>query len=454
MHKLLNRILLYSVGFCAAHHSYGMVNARLETLIQIDNKKTNDATSISHMGNLSYIGAGRSSSFFLDYHVSESFNDKENLKSNHNTVKQVYSRMSFNNSEIDIGRFYRFDGLGYYTLDGINYWSNIEPINGKEIKLNVYAGKPSVEEFGAARIDSAEYLYGVDIYQDINTDSFKNRKKYHNYILNYPAQFNYRLGFQKYKDKVESNYLNSGFGYKAPVNIGVLSHMQLDAAGRYETTTETKEDLSLNLRLFIKDLDRYRDITPKNNLEARRVKTTGYVNMSYDYYQPVENNPSFRDLFYSNYSFGEQVVSEVSYANVASSRLDWFVGIKQTNKINNGHSQQGHGYRASVNFDLASSADISIELDTLTLGEDYVESIWLSTTIASTYKFRSIFDIALQNERKALYEYNRRRGGRISLQYMIVKSLTISTSAEYLWNSTREDNYLANFSLVYRFSGL
>lgn len=434
-------------------YSHGVVNARIETVMQADNKLVGDRLSLNQLGNLSYTSRDNTHSIFLDYQIDEVMlhqdqsNDainNDSLDNSSRKIRQLFTRIYLAEDELDLGRFYRFDGLGYYTLDGFNYWSNNETI-----KVNAYAGKASKEEFGITPIDISDFLYGIDIYHTSPLrSSADNTPKYNDFTLNYPAQINYRLGFQSYESEVETSFVNLGIGYKNAINFAFLSHLQLDASGSYETRTKTKQDLSLNARIFTRN-----DINYKRK-ESKQGKTTGYVNFSYDYYKPINTNPSFRDLFYSKFSFGEQAISEISYFDASFSKLNWFVGLRQANKSDDSKDLQGYGGRTSVEIKYKPSTRFNIEFDTLSIGQDKVESLWLSTELSASYKLLTKVEFALQNESKSLYEFNRRKGIRAAVQYMIQKEFSIAGSTEYLWNSARENNYLANVSFIYNFVGL
>lgn len=448
------------VSILGNSQAYGTTYARLEALTQVDNRFKDSAVSVKHLGNITYRNADQSQAIFFDYQLSQLPNIHDGDSNNHHKndrqgsaykIRQLVTQLKLRNSvihqttiknaQIDLGRFYRFDDLGYYTLDGGSYRAQI---NG--LQVNVYGGKPLLAEFSVQDMRNTDYLYGIDINQQIHLSSRgPEAHHYHPYQLRYPPQLNYRLGYQAYRNQKKSEFLKAGFNYKGRLDTRFFSHTQLDFASRYELASETRQDLSASARLFIRDSSR---VTRKSEKDQ-----SDYFSASYQDYRPVLANPAFRDIFYAKYSLGKQTISEFSYSASVSHNSKAFIALSRSEKRLHGRTLEGYGKRIRFNKHLHSRVLLTTEFDSLAIADDKIESLWLSARFSSSYRLKTFLSVALQSEKKSLYKFNRRTGMRANIHYLIQSRLTLQASAEYLHNSSKDNDYLASAGIRYEFSG-
>lgn len=414
--------LLASFGIpalCAA----GELTGTLEAGMQADNRMNSSTDlTLNHLGYLNYLSTNDSFHATADYIVQAPTNNHTEL--NDSELYQLYGKYTLpgQSGAITAGRFHRFDNLGYYTLDG----AQLTQQHGSN-QFDVYAGQPRKTD-GDHTI-TGDYLYGVDAHfshELLRQNKTKTSSKAKSWYTPPPA-VSYRVGFQQIKQETIANRLNLGFSYKNNLDFLKTYRQEVNMSSSYHIDQSNIEDLLIDSRFYAN----------KQN----------YLQLTYERYEPDYQTPIFRERFYASYALGEQQQAEAAFHHIESTGLKWTIAGRKTTRENS--HVNGYGYRTSIEFKPAPYAEVIGDIDILTLGDDTIESFWLLGSHSPDAKTRVSIETGLQFENKSLYGFNRATGLRAQYQYMINRDFFLTVSAEHMWNSQKENDYLIKSYLVY-----
>jgi len=417
--------LMLPVSFVAPTLCAGdELTGTLEAGVQADNRMSSSADlRVNHLGYLNYLSNEHDFQITADYLVQAPTNDHTEI--NDSELYQLFGKYTLpeQSGTLTAGRFHRFDNLGYYTLDGAQL---TQRQNNKQ--FDIYAGQPRKTD--GDHTVTGDYLYGVDTrfsHSLVAQNESKNTPNSDTSWYSPPPAVGYRVGFQQIKQEATANRLNLGFSYKNNHDFLKTYRQEINMSSSYHIDQSSIEDLLIDSRFYANN---------KN-----------YLQLTYEFYEPDYDNPTFREQFYSSYALGEQQQAEAALHHVGSTGLKWTVAGRKTTRENS--YENGYGFRTSLGFKPAPYAEVIGDIDILTLGDDTIESFWLLSTHSPDAKTRLSLETGLQFEKKSLYGFNRATGFRGSYQYMINRDFFLTLSAEHIWNSRKENDYLLKSYLVY-----
>ncbi len=324
------------------------------------------------------------------------------------------------NSTVKAGRFQRADSLGYYALDGVNYQYHKQYDESKSgLSIQLYGGVPRRLE--DARSVSGDWLYGIEAQWNKNLAWESGAITLDNVF--------FRSGFQQFSDDEVSTRLSIFSSIQGRFPIKYLHSYKLSILGTYETSTSTFEDFMANIML---------DLT-----EEIRVRT------SYELYHPREPYITFREKFYSEYTFGRQDLLRITINNQVTDYFQYHVGFKRARRSEGNFI--GYGGNAGFIWDYWRDLSLAAEIDYLELGEEKSENLYLSTEYTVNADFKTGLNIALANNKKRLYGNNQSTGVELNTQYRINNAVFLKLSGSYIWYSKIDDEYLTALQLTWYF---
>lgn len=390
----------------------------LKSKMQSDKRYTQDSRFFGKVWGSLEVYDNRSWRGGLDFVSRHSDDDREF----EGDIYQLYIQKEFKafSSTVKAGRFQRADSLGYYALDGLNYQYHKKYDEGKSgLSLQFYGGVPRRLE--DARSVSGDWLYGIEA-------QWNKKLSWKSGAITLDNVF-FRGGFQQFSDEEVSTRLSISSSIQGRFPIKYLHSYELSILGTYETSTSTFEDFMANAML---------DIT-----EDIRVRT------SYELYHPREPYITFREKFYSEYSFGRQDLLRISVNNQVTDYFQYHFGFKRARR------SEGNfiGYGGNVGFvwDYWRNLSLAAEIDYLELGEEKSENLYLSSEYTVNADFKAGLNIALANNKKKLYGNNQSTGVELNTQYRINNAVFLKLSGSYIWYSKIEDEYLTALQLSWYF---
>lgn len=410
----LPKVLIAAFLLPAAGYGAGL-SGTFETGIQADNRE-DDAVFLAHLGYLSYVSDDANLEATIDY-LLKTDNESE--------LNQFYGRYRLLQQDVvaTVGRFNRFDNLGYYTLDGIQL---VQHQDNRQIQF--YGGQPRRTD--DTHTLTGDYLYGIEA---LFTQPLSTRPLSGN-VDDAPVNWHrptpsvgYRIGLQQLKQGSTASRLNLGASYKNNGDFLATDRQEVDFTGSYQFEQDTFENLLFDSRFY--------------------ADNQNYLQFTYEYYDPDRESPSFREFFYTSYAIGAQQLAEAAFNHIESDGLTWMVAGRKTSRESS--NANGYGFRASLGAQPWPYIDVLAEIDMLALGDDKIESLWLAGSNSPDAKTRLSLETGLQFESKSLYGFNRTLGFRASYQYMINRDFFLTATAQQLWNSRKANEYLVNCYIVY-----
>ncbi len=381
----------------------------LKSKTQIDNRNPDDSEFFSKVWGSLEVFDNKSWHGGLDF-VSRLSDGKRDFEAD---IYQLYVQKEFKDygSTIKGGRFQRADSLGYYAVDGVNYQYDNYDDNGKNgYSLQFYAGVPRRLE--DVRSVSGNWLYGIEAQWNKNI-AWKSE----NITLD---DVYFRGGFQQFADDDVSTRLSMSSTVAGSFPKKYLHGYELSLMGTYETSTSTFEDFMVSAML---------DLT-----EDIRIRT------SYELYHPRNPYTTFREKFYSEYSFGRQDLLRVSVNNQLNDYFEYHFGFKRARRSEGDFI--GYGGNAGFSYDYIRDLSLAAEVDFLELGEEKSENLYLSADYTVNADLKAGLNIALANNKRQLYGNNESVGIELNTQYRIYNSLFLKLSGSHIWYSEIENEYL------------
>lgn len=339
----------------------------------------------------------------------------------------VQKELPVYHSRLTAGRVQRFDNLGFYFLDGLQ-WNYADSKNNWSLEM--YAGKPG-------RIDDVQsiqgdYLYGMQWKANLISLPLDKESTHREWFPLKTTRLDLRMGVQRLKDQYRSDRFNlainhEGRSWDCQKNcLDIKSQFLLS----YDTTQQNFEDLMADIRVPISKVLR--------------------VRFSYEYYRPeLKQNPGFREQFFSYYSLGSQ--------KMMRSRLDYEFNPELKGFVEVIHSRREIGDNGKgIHFGLEKKnilpdLDTSIALDSLQLGEDKLASLYLSFDYAINSRLNTRWDAIVRREEKFNRENNRVMGVYGELNYMIKNNLLLAVQLKNIHYSRLRDEYMLRLEVSYYF---
>lgn len=406
---------LILLSFCHVSYAWNWSGV-LKSKTQIDNRNPEDSEFFSKVWGSVEVFDNKSWHGGLDF-VTRLSDGRRGFEGD---IYQLYVEKEFKEygSTIKGGRFQRADSLGYYAVDGVNYqYDNYDESGKNGYALQFYAGVPRRLE--DVRSVSGDWLYGMEA-QWNKSVAWKGE----NITLD---DVFFRGGFQQFADEDISTRLSLSSTVAGQFPKKYLHSYELSLMGTYETSTSTFEDFMVSAML---------DLT-----EAIRIRT------SYELYHPRDPYITFREKFYSVYSFGRQDLLRVSVNNQVNDHFEYHFGFKKARRSEG--DEVGYGGNGGFTWDYVRNLSLAFEIDYLELGEDKSENLYLSADYTVNADLKAGLNIALASNKKKLYGHNESVGAELNTQYRIYSALFLKLSGSHIWYSGIENEYLGAVQLTW-----
>ncbi len=171
------------------------------------------------------------------------------------------------------------------------------------------------------------------------------------------------------------------------------------------------------------------------------------IRTSYELYHPRNPYTTFREKFYSEYSFGRQDLLRVSVNNQLNDYFEYHFGFKRARRSEGDFI--GYGGNAGFSYDYIRDLSLAAEVDFLELGEEKSENLYLSADYTVNADLKAGLNIALANNKRQLYGNNESVGLELNTQYRIYNSLFLKLSGSYIWYSAIENEYLGALQVTW-----
>ena len=382
------------------------LSGRVETSIDTNNSQFHAETSLEERLDLSYSDPEKGLNSGLSLAMFQRPDEKEA------ELYQLFIQQDFNKSldQISLGRFFRADTLGYYSLDGIQYRHKTD-----SIVLSSYAGVPvRIEDFRSIEGDA---LYGLELqtlpYQ-INT-----------------YKVDTRLGWQRLERQESQQRYN--FGLRASAEKTELLPTVLSMSASYVEESAQWESAQINTRWDLK----------KNST----------LRIDYETYEPVSDELSFRDRFYSLYARGRQTQFKAAYQFKYDYQQTWSMSARQVSR-----EFGGSGYAGMFAVEKRSNEGLLLttKVEQLELQTERVSSLFIDAEKTLTASLRGGFSGVLQQQEKQLTGDNNSIGIEFRLEHMLglqamPSGLQFDVIANHIWNDRIEDEYRFLLRLSHKF---
>ncbi|MCW8923033.1 MAG: hypothetical protein OQK69_05310 [Gammaproteobacteria bacterium] len=386
------------------------LTGQLEATLESNNSQFDSESSLEERLDLFYqnVDDGLSANLSLVM-AQQSGNDEAELY-------QLYLQQDMNDSadQISLGRFFRADTLGYYSLDGVQYRHRAD-----KLIMSLYAGVPGRIE--AFRSIDADTLYGVNL-QTLPV-----------YIIDYEMDAN--LGWQRLEqDSHEQRY---HFGWRA--NSDNETNRPLPAAVSMSAS-------------YVEESSQWEAVQIKTRWDLEEDDT---LRIDYETYEPASNELSFRDQFYSLYARGNQTQFKAAYQFDYDYQQTWSMAARRVNR-----EYGGSGYAGVLAVEQRSSKGLlfAVKAEQLKLQSERVASLFLDVDKTLGPSVRGGVSGVIQQQQKQLVGDNRSLGIELYLEHMVSvnalpSDLHFNFTASHIWNSRLEDEYRMLLSLGYSFGG-
>lgn len=424
-------VLIILLCFSAKNYAanwHGAVISKMQT----DNRYTNDASYFAEV-----IGRAEYEDQHLDLqsgmdillrHGNYEFNNREDFY--RLFVQKGFRRLQ---TTFKVGRFEQADSLGFYTLNGASaLWQNQQ----KNTSVELYGGVP--QRFDDLDSVKGDALFGVKstLLRKLNWRSEWLRFSLDNMDL--------RVGYQYFAGQDMSRYIptaqrNSSTATGNKFSIGLNFQGKTDwpwakkyesrLIGVYRADTNTLEDGQFETQVDVYKYTRLRGV--------------------YEYYRPDRYaNPTFREQFYSQYGFGKQELFKVSLHQRWQDAVEYSVGVIYTTRP---RGDAGYGFNAGISARWLRDIKTGIEFDHIQVTEDKVSALYLKNEFFVDSRNSVLLSAALRREEKALYGENWVKGVESRWNYMIKNNVVLSFTANYIWNSNLQNEYLGALQVTYYF---
>ena len=222
------------------------------------------------------------------------------------SVSQLYIKQALgDNNHIVAGRFHRFDNLGYYTLDGLQYQQNFGADKNKSwqnnitgVKLSGYAGRPLRTD--DIHVLSGDYVFGLNSQfrwalpsssssEKTSVQSLTSNAMFEPRLDSLPNDISATIGYQALKLEQASQRLNLGVSAKSEQGLftnALTGNYRQEF--NFSTSLATKnnswakseiEDLTFDARFYLKNKEQ---------------QTRDFIQLQYHYYNPELGRPTFK----------------------------------------------------------------------------------------------------------------------------------------------------------------
>ncbi len=437
--------LLFFVLMLSSRGCFSQVYGSLEVGLRSDSQ--DDDVVLRQLGFINYQDTNQQTQAVFDYIAqAPDFSDS--------SISQLYIKQQLNqNNQITAGRFNRFDNLGYYTIDGVQYDHDFskgtlvtEQKTLTKVSINSYAGKPLRTD--DIHVLSGDYVVGVGSHFRWalpSSDSRNNTKTalYEPNLVTMPNDISVTIGYQALKIEQASQRLNLGLSAKSEQGF-----FTSDLTGDFRQEFNFSSSLATVDNQWSKSEFEDLLIDTRFYLPKLTFKQQDFLQLQYQYYNPEPSRPSFKQRFYSTYAVGKVALAELAYHGQLTSSSHYRVAGRISNKQRGG---KGYGWQAQLVERLDNDWQLEASIDHLSLDSVVLSSIYAGISLSPNAYSQFKVQAAIQSEDKPLMDKNEMFGLQGSYQYMFNANLFLSFSLELLRNSMKDNDHLGRLYLVYHF---
>ncbi|MDM8566377.1 hypothetical protein QUF74_12110 [Candidatus Halobeggiatoa sp. HSG11] len=370
-------------------HAIGLWG-KLETNAQLDNHYGKNDIFMEQFGEFQYQDAKLNNG--LSYALRTGISGIEAQ------FYQAYTRKKWHTYQLTAGRFEQADLTGFYTLDGIG-----ATYKKADVDVNVYAGqRKRIELFDS--ISEQKYLVGIDSQFSLPFNLLDKAK----------------LGMQHYA------------GGQQRVNFGLTGVANQDL----------KWSTDANYNIENKKLDNFLfNANSKINWRER----SGLVGITYETYQHLTPQITFRERFYRLYAKGRQSgLKTYAIFEYSPNQQIMLEGRKLWRDFGSS------GYAASVG--LRHKRLLETRVDVLLLGDEKAINWFVTTEKPLSSRMVAELSCVVQWQDTSLFD-NKAVGLANQINYMLNRDLFINVRAEYVFHTEKDDEYQLGVRLKYAFYG-
>ena len=415
MNKTKGLLVILLFSLCNISYAWNWSGV-LKSKMQADNRNPDDSEFFGKVWGSVEVFDNKSWHGGLDF-VSRLSDGERDLEAD---LYQLYVQKEFKEygSTIKAGRFQRADSLGYYAIDGANYqYDNYDESGKNGFSLQFYGGVPRRLE--DVRSVNGDWVYGAEA-QWNKTVGWKSKGITVDDVY-------FRGGFQQFSDEDVSTRLSVSSTISGRFPIKFLYGYELSVMGTYETNTDTFEDFMVSSFLDLSE-----------NLRLRT---------SYELYHPRDPYITFREKFYSEFSFGRQDLLRISVNNQFNDYFEYHFGFKRARRSEGDFI--GYGGNIGFTYDEVRDLSLAAEFDYLELGKEQSENLYLSADYTVDSALKTGLNLALASNKKILYGHNESVGVELNTQYRINNALFLKLSGSHIWYSKIENEFLCAIQLTW-----
>ncbi len=389
--KLIRSILLCILTIIS-HSGYATgLWGKLETNAQVDNHYGKDDVFMEQFGEFQYKDAKLDSG--LSYALRTGITGIEAQ------FYQAYTRKKWESYQLTAGRFEQADLTGFYSLDGV-----AATYKKSDLDINLYAGqRKRIELFDS--ISEQKYLIGVDS----------------NFPLSWLNKSTAKLGMQHYA------------GGQQRVNFGLTGFANQDikliADANYNLENKKLNNFLLNA-------------SSKVNWQDR----SGLVGITYETYQYLTSQVTFRERFYRLYARGRQSGLKVyAHYEYNPNQQIMLEGRKLWRDFG------ASGYIASIG--LRHKRILETRVDVLLLDDEKAVNWFVTTEKPLSSRMLAKLSGVVQWQDTSLLDNNKAIGLASQVDYMLKKDFFVNVFAEYIFHTEMNDEYQLGVRFEYAFYG-
>jgi len=393
----------------------GFWYATVDTGLLIDNR-IEEETNLAIYNRLGY----QYESYEDNLQVGAEFNLRRDRNNNRevNEILQLFMDKSIPSRglELRVGRFERSDNLGYYLLDGLQLNKAAQVFDSE---LSLYVGTPH-------RIEDVHSIDGQALLGGSITSKFYPEMVFQTLGISID-RIEARGGGQALSNNGSSQWLNLGLSLGGDFLATCCDHYDINLLGSYNLGKSRFEELALDGNFVIDDGHRIRAM--------------------YEYYRPEENdNPSFKERFYSLYALGNQHLFRLStnYRLNYKNRLR-LEGIRTAREM----GRNGIGFSVGLTSLLSPNLKGMMGGDVISFGHESLSSARLSVDYQHSSQLDLQLDSIFRIEGKLSRPDNRVFGLSIASTYMIRNDLILEMEMSSVFHSRLRNEYSFGVNLTY-----
>ncbi len=383
------------------------ISARLDALMQTDNRAFADQGQFEARGDMSYADAARK----IRTGLSLALRRRDGVSEAR--LYQLYVEKGLSPGllpehrlVVGLGRFQRADGLGFYTLDGAQL-----RLRGPRLGAGIYAGRAG--RIAGFRGLDAQTLYGADV----------------RYAL--PAQpglgpGTLRLGWQRLVDVRSVDRITAGWR-TSPGEAALTTLLQ----GSYLPAQRRLENVQA--------------------VVAGNLSEQFLARLRFETYTPSQARLTFRQRFYAHYARKGQMTLSGEWHQRLRQGVSGQLCLRRVwrEAPEGGYTDNGHGLSLEAGGRRPRGRTWSAQFDHLRLRDDQNTGLYFQLGAALSARRRGAVSGVAQFQQRRLIGANRVLGLEAQVEQAVRAGLYASAFVSFIHNSNLHDEYRAGVRLSY-----